>query len=182
MFRCKVDEEIELRVLELRHAPELFALIQANRLHLREWLSWVDMSQSVEDVQRFIAFSLNGFAQNNGFSAGIWYKGALVGVIGHFMPIDWTNGITRLTCWLSHALLGKGIATRSCRAVIGHAFKEMGLNRVEIRCAVDNIRSRNIPKRLGFTEECILRCGEWGNGQYRNSVIYGMTANNWGQA
>ena len=47
--------------------------------------------------------------------------------------------------------------TTACRALVDHALGEWGLNRVEIRCATGNVRSRRIPERLGFTCEARLR-------------------------
>lgn len=40
------------------------------------------------------------------------------------------------------------------------AYNELDINRVQIKCAVGNIPSKNIPKRLGFKFEGIERDGE----------------------
>ena len=40
------------------------------------------------------------------------------------------------------------------------AFNEQGFNRIEIKCAVKNKSSSNIPKKLGFKFEGIERDGE----------------------
>jgi ribosomal-protein-serine acetyltransferase len=181
MFRCKVDEETELRLLEIPHAAELYALTDINRAQLREWLGWVDMTQAIPDTQRYIAYSLNGFAQNNGFVAGIWHQGRLVGTIGHTMPIDWLNRVTRLGYWLSLTVQGKGIMTRCCKVITEDAFQRLKLNKVEIRCSAENQKSRAVATRLGFKEECTMRCGQYVNGQYRDLVIYGMLADEWGK-
>ena len=42
MFTHRIDADLELRLLEPRDSAALFALVDANRGYLREWLPWVD--------------------------------------------------------------------------------------------------------------------------------------------
>lgn len=178
MFEFKVDDQISLRLLEPRHAPALFALTDANREHLRRWLPWLDTVTSVTDSLNFIAVTQNQFALNNGFVTGIWYEGELAGVVGHNI-IDWSNRLSLLGYWLGAGFEGKGVMTRSCRALVNHAFLELGLNRLDIRCAVENSRSRAIPERLGFRQEGVIRQAERLYGRFVDHVVYGMLASDW---
>jgi ribosomal-protein-serine acetyltransferase len=109
---------------------------------------------------------------------GIWYSGELAGVIGH-LGVDWTNRSTELGYWLGASFQGNGLATMACRVLTEHAFHELELNRVEIRCAPENTRSRAIPERLGFREEGTLRQDEWLNDHFEDTVVYGMLAADW---
>src|SRR5580704_13812165 len=72
MFRASVRPGLELRILEERHAPIVFALVDRERPYLREWLPWVDGTLTEDDTLAFIKASLEQFANNNGFAAGIW--------------------------------------------------------------------------------------------------------------
>jgi len=69
--------------------------------------------------------------------------------------------------------------TASCRACISHAFTELKLNRVEIRCAVENRKSRAIPERLGFRFEGTLREAQWLYDHFVEHALYGMLAREW---
>jgi ribosomal-protein-serine acetyltransferase len=69
--------------------------------------------------------------------------------------------------------------TKSCRALVEHAFRELRLNRVEIFCAVDNRRSRAIAERLGFTLEGTHRQAEWVHDHFKDLVAYSMLAREW---
>jgi ribosomal-protein-serine acetyltransferase len=178
MFVWRLDAESELRLLEERHAAELFALTHQNREYLRRWLPWVDATSSVDVTRKFIQTALKQFAANRGFQAGIWYQGRLAGVVGYHR-IDWHNRKTSIGYWLGATFQGKGLMTRACRALLNHAFHELKLHRVEIRCAVDNRRSRAIPERLGFAQEGISRQAEWLYDHYVDHVIYGMLADEW---
>ena len=69
--------------------------------------------------------------------------------------------------------------TTACRAYVDHAFTRLDVHRVEIRCAVENRRSRAIPERLGFRLEGTLRDAEWLYDHFVDSVVYGMLADEW---
>lgn len=178
MFSHRIDDELELQLLEEWHAEALFAVMDRNRAYLREWLPWLDGIHSPDDTRGFIRSAREQWGRNDGFAAGIWFQGQPVGMIG-FHAIDWPNRMTSIGYWLAAAYQGRGIVTRACRAIVGHAFAELGLNRVEIRCATGNRKSCAIPERLGFTCEGIARQAEWLYDHYVDLVIYAMLADEW---
>ena len=168
-------------MLERQHATELFEVVEGCRDHLRQWLPWVDDTRSVADSERFVADSLAQLATNQSFQAGIFEKKRLIGVIGYH-PIDWRNRKTALGYWLAPEAMGRGLMTSACRTMIGHGFRELGLVRMEIRCATQNRLSRAIPERLGFKEEGIARRAEWLYDHFVDLVIYAMLASDWPEA
>ncbi|RXJ04577.1 N-acetyltransferase [Anaerobacillus alkaliphilus] len=173
MFTYTLNSEAELKLLELRHAEELFQLTDQSREHLREWLPWVNFTKSVSDSKEFINGSLRQFSQNNGFQAGIWYKGTLVGVIG-LHNINWSNKATSIGYWLGAGYQGNGIMTAACRAVVDYCFNELQLERIEIRAATTNHKSMAIPKRLGFQQEGCLRRSEWLYDKFVDHYVFGL--------
>jgi len=181
MFRRDVQDGVFLTLLEERHAPEIFAVVDRERARLREWLPWVDESNSVDDTLDFIRRSLQQFASNDGFSAGIWRGGDFGGVVG-FHKIDWLNRKVEIGYWIAQAFEGQGIMSRSCRLLIDHAFEEWKLNRVEIHCAPANAKSCAIPVRLGFEFEGTLKEAQHLRGSYLDSNVYAMLARNWKRA
>ena len=156
MFSTPLREDFDLRLLEEHHAPEVFAAVERNRDHLRQWLPWVEAATAEDDVIAFIRSTLEMFAAHDGFTAGIWHRERVAGVIGTHR-IDWRNRRVELGYWLAHEFEGRGIITDACRVAINHLFREMDLNRVEIRCAPQNVRSQHIPLKLGFKLETILK-------------------------
>ena len=173
MFRTSIGEGLDLALVEHRHARELFALIDANRAHLRAWMNWVDKRRSLADVANYIATSLQQFALAQGFYVGIWDKGKLCGMINCY-PIDWPNRASYLEYWLAATHQGKGIMTAGCRAVSNHLLGTMDLHRLTIRCAEENRRSRAVAVRLGFAFEGISRDAEWLYDHFVNHAVYGM--------
>jgi ribosomal-protein-serine acetyltransferase len=169
----KVTDEIELRLVEEQHAQEIFNLTDTNRQHLREWLPWLDQTRSVADTLAFIASCSRQFSENGGFQAGIWFKHHLCGMIG-LHGIDRPNRSTSMGYWLDASHQGKGIMTASCRVMINHAFRELDVHRVVIRCATKNRRSRAIPERLGFALEGVARQSEWLYDHFVDIANYGL--------
>jgi ribosomal-protein-serine acetyltransferase len=177
MFKINIDQDIELRLLEKQDAAELFLLIENNRAHLREWLPWLDSSVKEEDTANFIRMSLEKFYGNKAFETGIWYKGKIAGVIG-LHEIDWPNEKTAIGYWIGKEYQGKGLITKACKAAIKHIFEELNLKRLEIRCATENLKSRAIPVRLGFTEEKVIEAAEFLYDRFVDHVLYSMTKEN----
>lgn len=178
MFTLKVDQEIELQLFQPHHANELYALIDQNRFHLRQWLPWVDSMDSHTQYHSIIPIWLRQFADNNGFNLGIRYKGHLVGSIG-LHQIDWRNLQTSIGYYLGEGFQGKGIMTRAVQAVLNYVFFDLHLHRVEIRCGENNFKSRAIPERLGFIQEGIIRDGENLYGHFHHLIVYGMLEKDW---
>jgi ribosomal-protein-serine acetyltransferase len=173
MFAHIVGDGVELRLLETRHAEEVFRAVEENREHLARWLPWVDHTKSPEDVKDFIQHELLRFAKNSGFAAGIFHHGKYVGNIG-VHDIDWNAKMTSIGYWLDARYQGRGIMTACCRAVLNHCFGTLGLNRVEIRARPDNARSRAVAIRLGFREEGVLRQVDVMRDRYYDQVVYSL--------
>jgi ribosomal-protein-serine acetyltransferase len=179
MFSLRVDDEIELGLYEERHAPALFDLTDRSRAHIREWLPWVDGTTGVEASRNFIKISRKQYAENDGFAVGIWYKGELAGTAS-FHYFHWPTRRTEIGYWLGKEFTGKGIMTRAVKKLVEYGFAELGLNRIEIRCAPANHKSRAIPERLGFAEEGTLRqAGFIHDNILVDLVVYGLLKDEW---
>ncbi|MFC4801997.1 GNAT family N-acetyltransferase [Neobacillus sp. GCM10023253] len=180
MFTLKADHEIELLVFQRQHALQLYQLVEDNRDHLRTWLPWVDSMTTPYQFETVIPHWLNQLAEGTACNLGILYKGRLVGSIG-LHQIDWYNKMASIGYYLAKDAEGHGIMIRSVHAVLNYAFLDLGLNRIEIRCGVKNIRSRAIPEKLRFRKEGLLRDGEHLNGYFHDIIVYSMLAREWQQ-
>ncbi|WP_449354696.1 GNAT family N-acetyltransferase [Virgibacillus natechei] len=173
MFTHIINEETELRLLEERHAENLFWLTDYSRETLREWLPWIDSTKTVDNSRSFIEGTLKQFCNNDGFQAGIWYKGELAGVVG-LHTINWSNKSTSIGYWLGKSFQGKGLMTNSCKAVVNYCFDELNLKRIEIRVATENYKSLAIPQRLGFKKEGCLEKAELLYDEYVDHYVFGL--------
>jgi ribosomal-protein-serine acetyltransferase len=178
MFYLKVDSDLELRQFEQHEAGELFWLVDSNRFYLRKWLPWVDGMHSAGQFYSVLQMWHRQFYENDSYQLGIRYRGILSGSIS-LHGIDWSNSQASIGYYLAEKMQGKGIASKAVKAVINHAFKDLSLNRIEIRCGKDNYKSQGIPERLGFYREGIIRDGEYLNGRFHDLIVYGLLSREW---
>ena len=178
MFALTLEDGLELRLLEHHHAQLLFDLTVANREHLRPFMPWVAKLHAVSQTEAFIKMGLEQFARHDGFQAGIFVRGKLVGMTGlHY--IRWDTERTEFGYWLAEDAQGQGIATRTVKGLCDYCFGELGLGRAEIRCAPQNLRSRAVPERLGFTQEGVLRRMDRLESGWSDWVVYGLLKEEW---
>jgi ribosomal-protein-serine acetyltransferase len=178
LFPIQIDRDVRLSLLEPGHALELFKLVDSNRTHLREWLPFVDDYRSAVAATQFITRNRDEKGGRTTVAMGIWERESLAGVLTYDC-IDWTDRAALIGFWLGKSFQGRGIMTRSCGALIDLAFERLGLNRVEISCALENRRCRLVPERLGFKQEGVSRQSEWLYDHFVDTVSYGMLASEW---
>lgn len=178
MFSYKIDEELSLKLVEVRDSERIFELTDASRDYLKEWLPWLDYTKTVEDSRDFIRMSRKNYADNKTLNTAIVYQDEIVGMAG-FNELGWVNKTAKIGYWLGQEYQGHGIMTRVAEALTDISFGHFGMNRTEIRVATGNVKSRGIPERLGFTEEGTLRQVEWLYDHYVDHVVYGMLASEW---
>lgn len=151
----RVSEDIKLYPLSVDDIFKIFNTINNEREYMREWLPFVDTTHGVEDTGNYVNYILK--TENQQFT--IYYKEEFVGLIG-FKDTDTDNRKTEIGYWLSQYAQGKGIMFNSVAKLIDYAFGEMDINRIQIKVAEENHKSRKIPERLGFLVEGVERDGE----------------------
>jgi len=175
-----VNDNITLELLDTKHAAETFALINANRQYLREWLPWVDNMRTIENFENYIQRTQQQLKDGTDYGYIILYNGKIAGRIGlHY--IDMQNKTGAVGYWLGETFTGNGIIAKACAAIINFAFTSLELNRIEIKCGTGNNKSKAIAERLGFTQEGVLRQAEFVNTHFIDLYIYSMLKTEWPQ-
>ncbi|MFW6060118.1 MAG: GNAT family N-acetyltransferase [Phycisphaeraceae bacterium] len=184
-FVLPVDDELALRLLEPHHADEVFAVIDANREHIGRWMPWVAVTRSAQDTRAFAQRALHELADHKQLAMIVLERGRVVGGTG------WTDWKQARHCenvefasadigyWLAADAQGRGIMTRSVRALVRHAFHDRGLHRLTIRCEPANEQSGAIPRRLGFRHEGTMRrIARW-NDRWIDHELFALLADEW---
>lgn len=181
MFIHKIDDELSLRLVEMRDAKRIFELTDQSREYLKEWLPWLDYTLKVEDTEDFIKMGRTNFVESKSMNTVILYKEEIAGLAG-FNEISNSNKTAKIGYWLGQGYQGHGIMTRVAKTLTDYAIDTLKMNKVEIRVATENTKSRAIPERLGFTEEGTIRRAEWLYDRYVDHVVYGVLAEEWNKA
>lgn len=172
----EINPDIRLHRMQLSDSEDIFKAIDCQRDYLRVWLPFVDNLRTVEDEADFIRGVLSVPEERQELLFIIRYQGVFAGLAG-FKDTDRLNGRTEIGYWLGEVFQGKGIMTMVVKELCRLAFRELGMHRIQIRCAAGNQRSRNIPLRLGFMQEGIERDGELlVDGHYTDLVVYSRLA------
>jgi ribosomal-protein-serine acetyltransferase len=165
---------VVLRLPEERDANELYALVDANRAYLSQWMPWAP-EETLEDALSYIKLLRAQLANNDGLNTLITVDGRIAGSVG-MRSIEWRVRSTELGYWLAAEHQGRGIMTAAVGAYLDYAFGVLGLHRVVVHAGTGNSRSRAIPERLGFTYEGTAREAEWLGERVHDLAVYAILA------
>ena len=169
----KIQNDLHLELLSLNHADELFTLVNKNRTYLREYLPWLDSNQSIKDTKIFIEYFLKDYKRLGSLQLTIIFNNKLVGIVA-LTDINKTNFKAIIGYWLDKEHTSKGIMINSVQTLIAYAFDTLNLNKLEIRCATTNKASNQIPVKLGFKQDGVLRENEYLYDHFVDHNIYSL--------
>lgn len=176
-MELRVDSDFVLRQMEPADAVDIFRTIDSQRSYLGRWLPFVPLTRAVSDSEMYVDSVVNAPATRFDYVFTIRKGNTFVGLAG-YKDTDRLNRKTEIGYWLSEPFQKQGIMTRSVARLCDYAFHELDLNRIQIKCAVENHASIAIPKRLGFTFEGIERQGELlTGGIYTDVAVYSKLRN-----
>ncbi len=147
-----------IRCWQPQDAPLLHTAITQSLDHLRPWMPWAhsepeELQMKVERLRRFRGL----FDLGQDFVYGIFdaHEHAVLGGTGLHTRAG--EGAREIGYWIHTDHLNQGLATEVSAALVKVAFEIEQVDRVEIHCDPDNVRSATVPRKLGFTHEATLR-------------------------
>jgi RimJ/RimL family protein N-acetyltransferase/catechol 2,3-dioxygenase-like lactoylglutathione lyase family enzyme len=170
-----------LRCWNPEDAPLLVTAIRANIEHLQPWMAWA--SSEPEDLQK----KVERLRKNRGrFDLGEDFvyavfdreEGRVLGGTG----LHTRQGFEarEIGYWIDKDHLNQGLATEIASALTKVAFEVDRVERVEIRCDPENVRSFAVPRKLGFRHEAtLLRRSREADGKIRDLMLWTMFADDY---
>lgn len=81
--------------------------------------------------------------------------------------------------WVGKAYARHGYTSEAARLVLGFAFGQLGLHRVEAACLPTNAPSRGLLEKVGFREEGYARAYLRIDGKWADHVLYAILRDDW---
>ncbi len=174
----RIDSRLSLHLARPELVGPVFEAVDANRAHLRQWLPWVDVTNSPADTEAFIRQSMENNRRGSQLITFITCEDRLAGSLS-VVSFNPDRKSCELGYWLCADLQGQGIMTRCVAHLIDWLFRHKGLHRIEIYAATSNLASQAICKRLGFTHEGTLRKALWLYDRYLDLALYALLDSDW---
>lgn len=156
------------------NARRIFEIVDKERGFLAEFLDWIDVSNRPEDMY---VHMYNVSKTDNG-SYYIIYQGNIVGSVGVGISSK-KHKIAEISYWLSKEYNGRGIMTRSVKAIEKFAFENLDVNRIEIIMDITNSRSESVAQRAGYVKEGTRRQSYMFRRQLRDVFVYSKLKSEW---
>ncbi|WP_282083336.1 GNAT family N-acetyltransferase [Streptomyces tendae] len=74
---------------------------------------------------------------------------------------------------------GRGVGTEATRLIVGHAFGELGLHRVQLEAYAHNHRALRVYEKVGFVREGVRREVERRDGVWVDEVLMAVLDHEW---
>ncbi len=176
-FPTLTTNRLQLRQLRSTDAEALFA-IRSDPVGI-EFLGR-EPHQSIEETYTLIQRLQTLYEQREALFWCITLKGEET-VIGSCMLFSFNFDFhyAETGYELDRAYWRQGITSEAMSAVLTCGFTELGLNRIEADVAPDNIRSKNLLLKLGFSYEGNLRQRYFFRGQFEDEYYFGLLKDEW---
>ncbi len=170
------DDLILLRPPCAADAPAVVEAVRASLTELHPWLDWATDAYDETATRRWLEFVSLTWEHASGFPFAIIdaQTGQYLGGCG----LDGLNRQSRscnMGYWVRSSRAGQGIASRAVRLAARFAFETVGLTRVEMVIAVENLASQRAAQKAGAKYEGILREHTVVRSAVHDAAIYSLT-------
>jgi ribosomal-protein-alanine N-acetyltransferase len=162
-----------IRLLGPDDAEELAALYLANRDFLRPVEPARDEAFFTVERQRE---RIEQSAEGDRWMWAIVDNGAIAGLIALNDVLRGALQLANVGYWVARSHNGRGLASAALADVVGFAFGEAQLHRLEAGTQPDNVASQRVLERNGFTKFGYARKLLLVEGEWRDHVLFERVA------
>ncbi len=172
------DGTILIRPYREEDVEALYEAVRESINELSRWMpSWCHAGYTIEESRAFIMSRDEARAKAEEYSFGIFDArtlGYLGGVgLNHLVR---ESLYANLGYWVKTSCAGRGVASRATSLTARFGFEELGLQRIEIVAAVENVGSQRAAEKAGAVREGVLRKRIVLHGKTHDAVLYSLVA------
>lgn len=163
--RLRTDGVVALRPWSRGDAGSLVECLDGDE-EIGRWLDQIPQPYTLEDALAFI-----GRTAETTLAVVDAVSGRVLGGIG----LRWTEDVAEIGYWCRSDARGRGVTTRALVLAARLALEE-GAARVQLRADIENLPSRRVAEKVGFTIEGVLRNVHWNPrlGRRQSWVMYSL--------
>ena len=157
---------------DYRFDADMMVEIDLNRLFLREYLLWVDKTNSIEDCHKASDMFCDGWNRSETFAYSLILKetGHAIGSID-LHNVNQSNKRAEIGYWLAERYNGCGLMSRALQLVEKQAFS-VDFHRLEICVQKENLPSIHVAERNGYTLEGTLKDALFKYGSFYDELVF----------
>ena len=171
------DGVIRIRRIDLTDVDTIFAGVSASLESLSRWMPWASQRYSRDDACWFVANAWLAWRQQAAYEFIIesMADDRFLGMCG-LNAISREDGRANLGYWTVTGEYGKGVATAAARMAAQFGFAQLGLSRIRLFHAVENIGSQRVAEKIGFVLEGTQRKRMKLGGVMHDAKLYSLTS------
>jgi [ribosomal protein S5]-alanine N-acetyltransferase len=174
----RVDGEgVYLRQPEPRDYQEWGDLREASRAFLTPWEPTWAVDETSRGSYRYKLRRYIEDARDDRAYALFVFREADDALVGGITLSNVRRGVAQtgsLGYWAGERFANQGYITAAVRTCVRYAFDDLDLHRVEAACQPDNIASRRVLEKAGFTQEGLAHAYLRINGGWRDHILFGI--------
>ena len=154
-----ITPRLRLRPYHENHTEVFYKLIQDNKTRLAPaFPSRVMVTKHPEEALRLIKRFKVDWLLGQVYAFGIWQQpqNVYIGDIS-LKNFDYSVPKAEVGYYLDARAEGQGLAIEALEGIIKFAFKTLEVNKLFIRCSLENARSYSLAERCGFRREGLMR-------------------------
>ena len=156
------------------HADPMWQAVSSSLDELKPWMTWANDTDH-PSTRDFTIAAERAWMADASWSFTIVFADALVGTVSldrHDRMLKSAN----VGYWLRSDLTGRGLMTEAVSAIVEFAFETVGLHRLELHAAPENVASTRVAEKIGFSRRGLLRDGSLGAGGWHDVFVYDLLA------
>ncbi len=155
-------ERLIIRPVHAADAKTLNEAILESFDELNFWVEWCDHKPDLKETEKYALEAAENWIAKKGDEPYLQlvildkHTNEFIGATS-FHHYNWKIPYVETGYWIRTSKSGNGYITEATNAITQYAFKQLQVKRISLTCDPDNIKSKSVAERLGYTLEGRLK-------------------------